>query len=40
MCNLKYDKNEPIYETETDLETQRVRVCVVAEGEGGKSGKD
>ena len=37
---LKYEKNEPIYETGTDLQTQRVCVCVIAEEEGGESGKD
>ena len=24
MCSLKYDTNEPIYETETKSETQRI----------------
>ena len=33
MWNLKYDTNEPTYETETDSQTQRTDVCVVAKGE-------
>ena len=36
MWNLKYDTNEHIYETETDIGNR----LVVAKGEGGWGGKD
>ena len=28
MCNLNYDTNEPIYETETESGTQRIDSCL------------
>ena len=34
MWNLKYDTNEPIYETETDSQTENR--LVVAKGVGGR----
>lgn len=34
--NLKYDTHEPLYETETDLETENR--LLVAEGEGAGGG--
>ena len=36
MLNLKYNTNEPIYKTETDIENK----LVVAKVEGGGSGMD
>ena len=39
MWNLKYDTNEPIYETETESQTIEDRL-LVAKGEGGGRGKD
>ena len=36
MCNLKYDTNEPIYETETDSQTQKTNLRLpVGKGGGG-----
>ena len=35
MWNLKYDKNKPIYETETDLQTQGPDLWL-PKGEGGE----
>ena len=36
MWNLKYDTNEPIYETETDLQTQRTDLWLPrGRGSGG-----
>ena len=35
MWNLKYGTNEPIYETETDSQTQRTDLWL-PQGEGGK----
>ena len=38
MWNLKYDTNEPIYETETDSQTQKTYVWLLTgsgEEEGG-----
>ena len=35
MWNLKYDTNEPIYKTETDLWTQKRLVVVKGEGVRG-----
>ena len=37
MWNLRYDTNEPIYETETDPQTEYR--LVVAEGKGGAGRK-
>ena len=34
MWNLKYDRNEPIFETETDSQTQRKDLPLPSEGEG------
>ena len=38
MCNLKYGTNKPIYQTETDAQTQRLDLWLPrgkgAEGEG------
>ena len=36
MWNLKYDTNELIYKTETDLPTQRADSC--AKGKNGRGG--
>ena len=37
MWNLKYDKNEPIYETETDSQTEnRIVVAKQAQGQEGR----
>ena len=39
MWNLKYGANEPIYETETDSQTQRTDLWLPrGEGGGGKNG--
>ena len=39
MWNLKYNTNEPIYETKNRL-TNIENILVVANGEGGGGGKD
>ena len=39
MWNLKYDTNEPIYETETDSQTQRTDLSIAkGDGEWGTDG--
>ena len=38
MWNLKYDTNEPVYETETDSDIENR--LVVTKGEGGRGRKD
>ena len=38
MWNLKYDTNEPIYETETESGTQRIDLCLSRGGGWGKDG--
>ena len=35
MCNLKYDTNELIYETETDSQTYRTDLWLLRESVGG-----
>ena len=38
MCNLKYDTNKLIYETETDSDTEETCGCQV--GSAGRGGAD
>ena len=38
MWNLKYDTNEPIYETEIDSQTQRTDLWLPREGGWGRDG--
>ena len=39
MWNLKYDTDEPVFETETDSQTQRADMWL-SRGRGGRRGKD
>ena len=38
MWNLKYDTNEPIYEAETDSQTENRLVITKGEGRRGREG--
>ena len=39
MWNLKYDTNEPIYETETDSQTKRTDLWLLRERRGEGHGE-